>query len=231
MSAASMNAKKASEAPLNHNQIRGFWAAWGGWALDGMDSFIYALVLVPSLRDLLPRSGIPATKGAIGYYGGLLFALFLIGCAGHERGTVGHPSFARRNRHWRRVGHGRHVRRGRVARATTSRRRGLHAYRILRGNLFRGSFQLRDWQPLWTQRMARHVRRGRIARAVACGGASRRDGAFALESERGRRAFVGDLAAVCGAIFKSGAARSSTLCLCSCPFADCGPAPCMCPLR
>ncbi len=49
MSAASMNAKKASEAPLNHNQIRGFWAAWGGWALDGMDSFIYALVLVPSL--------------------------------------------------------------------------------------------------------------------------------------------------------------------------------------
>src|SRR5467141_561625 len=79
MSAASMNAKKASEAPLNHNQIRGFWAAWGGWALDGMDSFIYALVLVPSLRDLLPRSGIPATKGAIGYYGGLLFALFLIG--------------------------------------------------------------------------------------------------------------------------------------------------------
>jgi len=44
-----------------------------------MDSFIYALVLVPSLRELLPRSGIPATKGNIGYYGGLLFALFLIG--------------------------------------------------------------------------------------------------------------------------------------------------------
>jgi len=44
-----------------------------------MDSFIYALVLVPSLRDLLPRSGITATKGNVGYYGGLLFALFLIG--------------------------------------------------------------------------------------------------------------------------------------------------------
>jgi MFS family permease len=79
MSAATANAQRVSEAPLNRNQIRGFWAAWGGWALDGMDSFIYALVLVPSLRDLLPRSGIPATKGAIGYYGGLLFALFLIG--------------------------------------------------------------------------------------------------------------------------------------------------------
>lgn len=65
--------------PLTRNQIRGFWAAWGGWALDGMDSFIYALVLVPSLRDLLPRSGIAATKGNVGFYGGLLFALFLFG--------------------------------------------------------------------------------------------------------------------------------------------------------
>jgi MFS family permease len=44
-----------------------------------MDSFIYALVLVPSLRGLLPRSGIAATRGNIGYYGGLLFSLFLIG--------------------------------------------------------------------------------------------------------------------------------------------------------
>jgi len=64
---------------LTRNQIRGFWAAWGGWTLDGMDSFIYALVLVPSLRELLPRSGIAATKGNVGYYGGLLFALFLCG--------------------------------------------------------------------------------------------------------------------------------------------------------
>ncbi len=64
---------------LTLNQIRGFWAAWGGWALDGMDSFIYALVLVPSMRELLPRSGLAATKGNIGQYGSLLFALFLIG--------------------------------------------------------------------------------------------------------------------------------------------------------
>src|ERR1700685_4204070 len=68
-----------SHAPLTRNQVRGFWASWGGWTLDGMDSVIYALVLVPSLRELLPRSGIAATKGNIGYYGGLLFALFLIG--------------------------------------------------------------------------------------------------------------------------------------------------------
>lgn len=69
----------AVPARLTTNQVRGFWASWGGWALDGMDSFIYALVLVPSLRELLPRSGIPATKGNIGFYGGLLFSLFLIG--------------------------------------------------------------------------------------------------------------------------------------------------------
>ena len=73
------NALSVAPTPLTRNQVRGFWASWGGWALDGMDSFIYALVLVPSLRDLLPRSGIPATKGNIGFYGGLLFALFLLG--------------------------------------------------------------------------------------------------------------------------------------------------------
>ena len=33
--------------------VRGFRAAWGGWALAGMDSFIYALVLQPALRELL----------------------------------------------------------------------------------------------------------------------------------------------------------------------------------
>jgi MFS family permease len=64
---------------LTPNQVRGFWAAWGGWALDGMDSFIYALVMQPALRELLPRSGISADAGAVGYYGGLLFALFLFG--------------------------------------------------------------------------------------------------------------------------------------------------------
>lgn len=69
----------ATSRKLTRNQVRGFWAAWGGWTLDGMDSFIYALVLVPALRELLPRSGMEATPANIGYYGGLLFALFLIG--------------------------------------------------------------------------------------------------------------------------------------------------------
>jgi MFS family permease len=64
---------------LTRNQVRGFWAAWGGWALDGMDSFIYALVLAPALTELLPKSGIAATAGNVGYYGSVLFALFLVG--------------------------------------------------------------------------------------------------------------------------------------------------------
>jgi MFS family permease len=64
---------------LTGDQIRGFLAAWGGWALDGMDSFIYALVMVPALRELLPRSGHAATTAMVGFYGGLLFALFLVG--------------------------------------------------------------------------------------------------------------------------------------------------------
>lgn len=68
-----------AETRLTRNQIRGFWAAWAGWTLDGMDSFIYALVLVPAMRELLPASGIAATAANTGYYGGILFALFLIG--------------------------------------------------------------------------------------------------------------------------------------------------------
>ncbi len=68
-----------SKPKLTRNQVRGFWAAWGGWVLDGMDSFIYSLVLVPALQELLPKSGIPNTPGNVGYYGGLLFALFIVG--------------------------------------------------------------------------------------------------------------------------------------------------------
>jgi MFS family permease len=64
---------------LSASQIRGFWAAWGGWTLDGMDSFIYALVLTPAMSELLPKSGIAATAANTGYYGSIMFALFLVG--------------------------------------------------------------------------------------------------------------------------------------------------------
>src|SRR3954447_15073227 len=68
-----------TKTKLNANQIKGFWAAWAGWTLDGMDAFIYALVMVPALKDLLPSSGIRPTAENLGFYGGLLFALFLVG--------------------------------------------------------------------------------------------------------------------------------------------------------
>jgi len=64
---------------LNRQQILGFWAAWAGWTLDGMDSVIYALVLAPALTELLPKSGIAATPANIGFTGSILFALFLVG--------------------------------------------------------------------------------------------------------------------------------------------------------
>ncbi|HEX5230192.1 MAG TPA: MFS transporter [Bryobacteraceae bacterium] len=72
-------APQAASRPLTSSQIRAFWAAWAGWTMDGMDSFIFSLVLVPALRDVLPNSGIAATTANVGYYSGLLFALFMIG--------------------------------------------------------------------------------------------------------------------------------------------------------
>lgn len=80
MSEKKLPVESARYSPtLTPNQVRSFWAAWAGWTMDGMDSFIYSLVLVPALNDLLARSGIPATPANVGYYGGLLFALFMVG--------------------------------------------------------------------------------------------------------------------------------------------------------
>lgn len=64
---------------LSRQQITGFWGAWTGWTLDGMDSVIYALVLSPALNELLPKSGYKATPATVGYAGSVLFALFLVG--------------------------------------------------------------------------------------------------------------------------------------------------------
>ncbi|MDR5765512.1 MULTISPECIES: MFS transporter [Caballeronia] len=74
-----ISATRATKTPLNRSQITGFWGAWAGWTLDGMDSFIYALVLAPALTELLPRSGYAATPANIGLAGSILFALFLVG--------------------------------------------------------------------------------------------------------------------------------------------------------
>jgi MFS family permease len=44
-----------------------------------MDSFIYALVLAPAMRELLPKSGFSAAPADVAYAGSLLFGLFLVG--------------------------------------------------------------------------------------------------------------------------------------------------------
>src|ERR1041384_7397705 len=68
-----------TKTPLTSAQKKGFLAAYAGWTLDGMDAFIYGLVLVPALRELLPNSGIQATGVNIGIWGSILFAMFLAG--------------------------------------------------------------------------------------------------------------------------------------------------------
>jgi MFS family permease len=69
----------ATPTRLSRQQILGFWAAWTGWVLDGMDSVIYALVLSPAMKELLPNSGMAATPANVAFTGSLLFALFLLG--------------------------------------------------------------------------------------------------------------------------------------------------------
>jgi MFS family permease len=66
-------------SPLTRQQVAGFWASWSGWTLDGMDSFIYALVLAPALTELLPKSGMAGTPKDVAFVGSILFALFLVG--------------------------------------------------------------------------------------------------------------------------------------------------------
>jgi MFS family permease len=56
--------------------------AWLGWVFDSMDSTIYALVLQPALHELLgARTGGSVSQDDIGWYGGIIFSIFLIGWA------------------------------------------------------------------------------------------------------------------------------------------------------
>jgi MFS family permease len=73
-------------SPWHHGVTRYQWlvliVAWLGWVFDSMDASIYALVLDPALHDLLAgRISGPVSQEAIGWYGGLIFAIFLIGWA------------------------------------------------------------------------------------------------------------------------------------------------------
>src|ERR1700730_15552297 len=70
---------QAVRVPLTGTQVRGFWAAWAGWTLDGMDSFIFALVLAPALTELLPKSGMDGSPSHVVFAGSVMFAVFLAG--------------------------------------------------------------------------------------------------------------------------------------------------------
>jgi MFS family permease len=64
-------------------QWRVLFVAWLAWVFDSMDATIYAIVLHPALQDLLSPSvsGGSAPDEAIGWYGGIIFSIFLIGWA------------------------------------------------------------------------------------------------------------------------------------------------------
>jgi len=73
-------------ASWRHGITRYQWlvlfVAWLAWVFDSMDSTIYALVLQPALHDLLRATGGgPVTAEVIGWYGGIIFSIFLIGWA------------------------------------------------------------------------------------------------------------------------------------------------------
>ena len=53
-------------------------AAWLGWVFDSMDATIYTLVMTPALKELLGAQG---TTQNIGWYGGIIFSVFLVGWA------------------------------------------------------------------------------------------------------------------------------------------------------
>ncbi len=57
------------------------FVAWLGWVFDSMDATIYAIVLHPALEELLRSSAGTVNAEQIGWYGGMIFSIFLIGWA------------------------------------------------------------------------------------------------------------------------------------------------------
>lgn len=63
---------------LSRYQVLVLVVAWLGWIFDSMDATIYNLVLTPALRELL---GSRNSDENIGWYGGIILAIFLVGWA------------------------------------------------------------------------------------------------------------------------------------------------------
>ncbi len=77
-----MAVPETDEAPretrISRYQILVLVVAWLGWTFDSMDATIYNLVLTPALHDLL---GPTATAKDVGWYGGIILSIFLVGWA------------------------------------------------------------------------------------------------------------------------------------------------------
>ncbi|MGA2630826.1 MAG: MFS transporter [Terriglobia bacterium] len=71
-------AAPSSWAQLSRYQWLVLVVAWLGWVFDSMDATIYALVMTPALREILGARG---TTENIGWYGGLIFSIFVVGWA------------------------------------------------------------------------------------------------------------------------------------------------------
>ena len=82
-----MTAPQATEQTLFRGITRYQWlvlfVAWLGWVFDAMDATIYAIVLHPALEELLglTNGGHGGNQEMIGWYGGIIFSIFLIGWA------------------------------------------------------------------------------------------------------------------------------------------------------
>jgi MFS family permease len=67
---------------VTHYQWLVLFVAWLGWVFDAMDATIYAIVLHPALEELLRgHTSTAVGSDTIGWYGGIIFSIFLIGWA------------------------------------------------------------------------------------------------------------------------------------------------------
>lgn len=78
-----MNGTRAAVGSPGWRDLSGYQylvlvVAWLGWIFDSMDATIYALVMTPALKELLGPHG---AIQDVGWYGGIIFSIFLVGWA------------------------------------------------------------------------------------------------------------------------------------------------------
>lgn len=70
--------ESATLRPKKHNPVTAFIAAWLGWCFDGLDGYLYVLVALPFVKELL---GPEATIEKVAGTAALIQACFLVGWA------------------------------------------------------------------------------------------------------------------------------------------------------